>query len=361
MVQGIITTLLDNPTNENTIAVLEVDEANLVRIGQNIKADYIVFTNIFRDQLDRFGEIYNIFDKLIEGMKEIPDAKIIANADLPIFNYDQMISFDRSYYAIRDSKSMEEDYILDPEFNSDGILCPKCNEILKYRLLNYGSLGDYKCPSCDFKSPKVDIKIDRILELSEDRSIFSISGEKYEINVGGLYNVYNALAALSCAKEMGLSYEQIYRGLKSQKNIFGRQENVEIDGKNLTINLVKNPTGLNQIIDLMLLNKNEVSLICLLNDKYADGLDVSWIYDSNFEKLKNMDIKDVYVSGIRKKDIKRRIEIADIYDGEIEEFDYENQILDVIKNSKSKQIYLLSTYTAMLKLREVLNLKWKLI
>ena len=357
MIQGITTTLLDNKSDVSSVAVLEVDEANLVKIASYLKADYVVFTNIFRDQMDRFGEIYNIFDKLIEGMKEIPDAKIIANADLPIFNYDQMISFDRSYYAIRDSKSMEEDYILDPEFNSDGILCPKCNEILKYRLLNYGSLGDYKCPSCDFKSPKVDIKIDRILELSEDRSIFSISGEKYEINVGGLYNVYNALAALSCAKEMGLSYEQIYRGLKSQKNIFGRQENVEIDGKNLTINLVKNPTGLNQIIDLMLLNKNEVSLICLLNDKYADGLDVSWIYDSNFEKLKNMDIKDVYVSGIRKKDIKRRIEIADIYDGEIEEFDYENQILDVIKNSKSKQIYLLSTYTAMLKLREVLNLK----
>ena len=100
MVQGIITTLLDNPAKEETIAVLEVDEANLVRIGQNIKPDYVIFTNIFRDQMDRFGEIYNIFSKVMEGMKVMPDAKIIANGDLPIFNYDQIKEYDLSLIHI---------------------------------------------------------------------------------------------------------------------------------------------------------------------------------------------------------------------------------------------------------------------
>ena len=356
MVQGIITTLLDNPSNEETIAVLEVDEANLVRIGQNIKADYVIFTNIFRDQMDRFGEIYNIFAKLMEGMKVIPDAKIIANGDLPIFNYQQMEDYDRSYFGIRDYKNASSDYDLDAEINSDGILCPNCNHVLKYKMNNYSSLGDYSCPNCDFKTPYINYAIDEIIRLEADYSEFKIGEEVYKVNVGGLYNVYNALAALSAAKELGLSYGEIYNGLASQKNVFGRQENINIDGKNVTINLVKNPTGLNQIIDLILLEEEPITLICLLNDNYADGTDVSWIYDSYYEKLSNLDIKDIYVSGMRKKDMKRRLEIAEIYDGNINEFDYENEIHNVIKNSKTNNIYILSTYTAMLRLREVLGL-----
>ena len=324
MVQGIITTLLDNPSKEETIAVLEVDEANLVRIGQNIKADYVIFTNIFRDQMDRFGEIYNIFAKVMDGMKVMPKAKIIANGDLPIFNYQQMEDYDRSYFGIRDYKNASSDYDLDAEINSDGILCPNCNHILKYKMNNYSSLGDYSCPNCDFKTPYINYAIDEIIRLEADYSEFKIGEEVYKVSVGGLYNVYNALAALSAAKELGLSYEEIYRGLSSQKNVFGRQENINIDGKNVTINLVKNPTGLNQIIDLILLEEEPITLICLLNDNYADGTDVSWIYDSYYEKLSNLDIKDIYVSGMRKKDMKRRLEIAEIFDGNINEFDYEN-------------------------------------
>ena len=356
MVQGIITTLLDNPSKEETIAVLEVDEANLVKIGQNIKPDYVIFTNIFRDQMDRFGEIYNIFAKLMEGMAAMPDAKIVANGDLPIFNYDQMKNYNKTYFGIRDYQKASEDYNLDAEVNSDGILCPHCHHVLKYKLNNYSSLGDYACPNCDFKTPAIDYAIDKLIKLDANYSEFMVGDEFYEVNVGGLYNVYNALAALSVAKEIGLSYEEIYEGLRSQKNVFGRQENIDIEGKNVTINLVKNPTGLNQIIDLMLLEENPVSLICLLNDNYADGTDVSWIYDSYYENLSNLDIKDVYVSGIRKKDMKRRLEIAEIFDDEIKEFDYENEIYDVIKNSKTDNIYILSTYTAMLRLREVLGL-----
>lgn len=356
MVQGIITTLLDNPINEETIAVLEVDEANILRIGKNIKADYIVLTNIFRDQMDRFGEIYNIFKKIIAGIKIMPKAKIIANGDLPIFSYPQMDEFDKVYFAIRDKKDEANGYSLDPELNSDGILCPKCQHILKYKLNNYSSLGDFACPNCDFKSPKITYKLDKKDRLEANYSGFYLGNEFYEINVGGLYNIYNALAAISCAKELGLSYDEIYRGLKNQKNVFGRQENIQIYNKNLIINLVKNPTGLNQIIDLMLLEKEPISLICLLNDNYADGTDVSWIYDSYYEKLKDLDIKDVYVSGKRKEDMKRRLEIAEIFKGEISEFDYENDINDIIANTKSDNIYILSTYTAMLRLRELLKL-----
>lgn len=356
MVQGIITSLLDNPPNKDTVAVLEVDEANLSRIGKFLKADYVVFTNVFRDQMDRFGEIYNIYDKMMEGMEEMPDATIVANGDLPIFAYENMDPYKKVYYGIRDKRDVHDNYSLDAELNSDGILCPKCNSVLKYRLVNYSSLGDFTCSSCDFSSKNLKYCIDNLVKLESDHSVFKLADEEYEISVGGLYNIYNALASLAVAKELGLTYEEIYNGLKSQKNVFGRQENIKIADKNVIINLVKNPTGLNQIIELMLLNKSDISLICLLNDNYADGLDVSWIYDSHYEKLKEMDIKDVYVSGKRSSDMKRRLEIAEIYEGDIKEFDYEKEIVDVIENAKSDNVYILSTYTAMLRLREVLEL-----
>lgn len=354
MIQGIITTLLDNPSNEETIAVLEVDEANLVRIGEYLKADYIALTNIFRDQMDRFGEIYNILDKIIEGIDLMPEAKIIANGDLPIFSYEDLKKFKPTYYAIRENRNLN--YDMDAEFNSDGIVCPKCHSVLKYRTVNYSSLGDFSCPNCDFKSPEIKYKIDKITSLNPNYSKFFIDGKPFEVNVGGIYNVYNALTAVSVAYELGLSYEEIKSGLKKQKNVFGRQENIKLYDKNIIINLVKNPTGLNQVIDLIRLEKEPISLVCLLNDNYADGLDVSWIYDSYYENLSSLNIRDVYVSGKRKGDMKRRLEIADIYDGDIKEFDYEVEIYDIIKNAHTENIYILSTYTAMLRLREVLAL-----
>ena len=358
MVQGIITSLLDNNSKEETVAVLEVDEANLVRIGKYLKADYVVLTNIFRDQMDRFGEIYNILDKILDGIKFMPKVKLIANGDLPLFSYDCFKKYDIKYFAIRNKKMVKEGYTLDAEANSDGILCPHCNSVLKYRLVNYSSLGDFTCPRCDFTSPTITYCVDDILSLSSNYSKFVIDDQEYEVNVGGVYNLYNALAALSVAKDLNLSYDEIYNGLKNQKNVFGRQEVLKINDKNIIINLVKNPTGLNQVLDLILLEEKPISLICLLNDNYADGLDISWIYDANYEKLNQIDIKDIYVSGKRLEDMRRRLEIARIFDGSIKEFDYESGILDIINNSKSNYIYILSTYTAMLRLREVLNL-WK--
>lgn len=354
MVQGIITSLLDNPPDKETVAVLEVDEANLVRIGKYLKADYVALTNIFRDQMDRFGEIYNILDKIIDGLELMPEAKVIANGDLPIFSYEKLKNFKPTYFAIRDGG--HKCYDMDAEFNSDGIICPSCHSVLKYKTVNYSSLGDFACPNCNFKSPEIRYEINKIAGLDPNHSKFFIDDKPYEVNVGGVYNIYNALTALSVAYELGLTYEEIYRGLKKQKNVFGRQENIKIFDKNVVINLVKNPTGLNQVIDLVTLEKEPISLICLLNDNYADGLDVSWIYDSYYEKLAKLDIKDIYVSGTRKKDMKRRLEIADIFNSEIKAFDYENEVKDIIKDAKTDNIYILSTYTAMLKLREVLAL-----
>ncbi|MDU2202446.1 MAG: MurT ligase domain-containing protein, partial [Anaerococcus hydrogenalis] len=357
MIQGIITSLLDNDENEKTIAVLEVDEANLVRISKFLKPDYVVLTNIFRDQMDRFGEIYNVYKKILSGLENLDDVRIIANGDLPIFSYDSLKKYKPIYYGIREEDKISNSYNLDAEFNSDGILCPKCNSILKYKLVNYSSLGDFSCPTFDFHSPILNYKINKIISMEANFSKFLVDGQEYETQIGGFYNIYNALSSIALAKELEIPYNKIYEGLKYQEHVFGRQEIIDIEGKEIVINLVKNPTGLNQIINLMLLEKSPISLYCILNDNYADGKDVSWIYDSYYEKLKKLDIKAIKVSGIRKTDMKRRLEIANIFDGNIEEFNYEDEILEKIKNEKTEKIYILSTYTAMLRLREVLKLK----
>lgn len=357
MIQGIITSLLDNDKNENTVAVLEVDEANLVRVSKFLKPDYVVLTNIFRDQMDRFGEIYNVYKKILSGLEDVENVKIIANGDLPIFSYDSLKKYKPIYYGIREDDKISNSYNLDAEFNSDGILCPKCNSILKYKLVSYSSLGDFSCPTCDFHSPKLDYRINKIINMEANFSKFLVNDKEYETQIGGFYNIYNALSAISLANELEIPYEKTYNGLKLQEHVFGRQEVIDIEGKEVVINLVKNPTGLNQIINLMLLEDKPISLYCILNDNYADGKDVSWIYDSYYEKLKRLDIKSIKVSGIRKTDMKRRLEIADIFDGNIEEFNYEDEILEKIKNEKTEKVYILSTYTAMLRLREVLKLK----
>lgn len=357
MIQGIITVLLDVPKNEDTIAVLEVDEANLVKISKFLKPDYVILTNIFRDQMDRFGEIYNVYKKIMDGLKNCENVKIIANGDLPIFSYDDLKEYKPIYYGIREDNKVSDKYEKEAEFNSDGILCPKCNSILKYRLVNYSSLGDFSCPNCDFHSPNLSYNISEILSMDANFSKFMVNGEKYQTQIGGFYNIYNALSAIALAKELEIPYEKIFDGLKFQEHVFGRQEVINIENKELIINLVKNPTGLNQIINLMLLENEPISLYCLLNDNYADGTDVSWIYDSYYERLKKLNIRSIKVSGTRKKDMKRRLEIADIFDGDIKEFDFENEILENIKDEETEKIYILSTYTAMLRLREVLKLK----
>lgn len=357
MIQGIITVLLDVPKNEDTIAVLEVDEANLVKISKFLKPDYVILTNIFRDQMDRFGEIYNVYKKIMDGLKNCENVKIIANGDLPIFSYDDLKEYKPIYYGIREDNKVSDKYEKEAEFNSDGILCPKCNSILKYRLVNYSSLGDFSCPNCDFHSPDLSYNISEILSMDANFSKFMVNGEKYQTQIGGFYNIYNALSAIALAKELEIPYEKIFDGLKFQEHVFGRQEVINIENKELIINLVKNPTGLNQIINLMLLENEPISLYCLLNDNYADGTDVSWIYDSYYERLKKLNIRSIKVSGTRKKDMKRRLEIADIFDGDIKEFDFENEILENIKDEETEKIYILSTYTAMLRLREVLKLK----
>lgn len=351
MITGIVSSFLTAKKGKSgkKIAVLEIDEASLPRITQCIKPSLFVFTNIFRDQMDRYGEIYTTYQLIIDGAKNAPEATILANGDSPLFASKELVN-PVKYYGFN-----TEDH--EPQlahYNTEGILCPKCQAILQYRLNTYANLGHYICLNCDFKRPKLDYQLSALTKTTNVSSAFVIDGQEYSINVGGLYNIYNALAAVSVAEFFGLSPEQIKAGFEKSRAVFGRQETFSIGDKSCTLVLIKNPVGASQALEMIKLADYPFSLSVLLNANYADGIDTSWIWDANFELIQEMDITEINAGGVRHSEIARRLRVSGYDSSKISEKESLEEVMQAIEKQESKHAYILATYTAMLAFRELL-------
>lgn len=351
MITGIVSSFLTAKKGKSgkKIAVLEIDEASLPRITQYIKPSLFVFTNIFRDQMDRYGEIYTTYQLIIDGAKNAPEATILANGDSPLFASKELVN-PVKYYGFN-----TEDH--EPQlahYNTEGILCPKCQAILQYRLNTYANLGHYICLNCDFKRPELDYQLSALTKTTNVSSAFVIDGQEYSINVGGLYNIYNALAAVSVAEFFGLSPEQIKAGFEKSRAVFGRQETFSIGDKSCTLVLIKNPVGASQALEMIKLADYPFSLSVLLNANYADGIDTSWIWDANFELIHEMDITEINAGGVRHSEIARRLRVSGYDSSKISEKESLEEVMQAIEKQESKHAYILATYTAMLAFRELL-------
>ncbi len=350
MVQGIVSTFLSAKKHPGKkFAVLEIDEASLSKVTEFIKPQLFVFTNIFRDQMDRYGEIYTTYRMIVEGAQKSPTGKILANGDSPIFN-SVPTKNPRLYYGF-DHKADEEQM---PHYNTDGILCPNCHHLLHYKMITYGNLGKYYCPNCGFKRPELNYALTEITHMDNVSSDFTIDGTNYHLPVGGMYNIYNALAATSVGEMYGVSPEKIKQGLAYNEKIFGRQETITIGNKTCTLILVKNPVGLNQVIDLIGLDPDPFSLVSLLNANPADGIDVSWIWDGNHEEFAHMSIPKVIAGGDRHKDMVLRFKVAGISKEKIAEVADLKDVITEIKKLPTDHVYILATYTAVLQFRKLL-------
>lgn len=351
MITGIVSSFLTAKKGKSgkKIAVLEIDEASLPRITQYIKPSLFVFTNIFRDQMDRYGEIYTTYQLIIDGAKNAPEATILANGDSPLFASKELVN-PVKYYGFN-----TEDH--EPQlahYNTEGILCPKCQAILQFRLNTYANLGHYICLNCDFKRPELDYQLTALTKTTNVSSAFIIDGQEYSINVGGLYNIYNALAAVSVAEFFGLSPEQIKAGFEKSRAVFGRQETFSIGDKSCTLVLIKNPVGASQALEMIKLADYPFSLSVLLNANYADGIDTSWIWDANFELIQEMDITEINAGGVRHSEIARRLRVSGYDSSKISEKESLEEVMQAIEKQESKHAYILATYTAMLAFRELL-------
>ncbi|GAX06213.1 UDP-N-acetylmuramyl peptide synthase [Secundilactobacillus pentosiphilus] len=351
MEQGIVTTFLRAPKVKGArpIAVLEVDEANVIKVTKYIKPKAFVFTNIFRDQMDRYGEIYTTYQKIIDGVALAPEATIIANGDAPIF-HSKNLPNPIIYYGFKQQD--ETDMKAKP--NTDGVLCPNCQHILHYRYLTYSNLGKYFCPNCGYKRPELKFAVTKVSDLTPTSSTFEVDGHPMKIEIGGLYNIYNALAAYAVGRFLGVTAEQIDAAFSEDKKVFGRQEVINLDGKQVTLILVKNPVGLNQVLDMIATDKKPFSFVGLLNANYADGIDTSWIWDGNFEKLAQLNIPAYITGGERYKDITFRLKVAGVPDDKHQVVPELKDVVEKIKTLPTEHVYVLATYTAVLQLRKLL-------
>lgn len=341
------------PCKKYDYAVIESDEAYLTKLYDDFKADTLVVTNLFRDQLDRYGELSTTASFIQSAIDKNKDLKLILNADDPL-----VTNFGKGrkavYYGFENVEICSDVHSALSNAPTEVFNCV-CGEELKYNRQFFAQEGHYHCEHCGYKRPEPDYKgYVKIYADYSELTITAPNGNTYEfrVNLVGLYNAYNALASICCALETGkVSYEVIKKAVASYKSIFGRAERKVINGHDTLIQLIKNPTGASEVLKTVDLDSN---IVIAINDNYADGRDISWLWDSDFEQLKNAK-KLVITSGIRANDMALRLKYAGIaQDRIIVEEDVKKAIEIAAKsNNKDERITILPSYTALLKISKM--------
>ncbi|MBI2031119.1 MAG: DUF1727 domain-containing protein [Candidatus Levybacteria bacterium] len=333
LMNGIASSLIENSSLLGSIkfdyGIFEVDENSLPLALENINPAIITLLNLFRDQLDRYGEVNTIADKWKNILKKVQsDTTLILNADDPKIAYLGINRKNTKYFGSM-GLNLKKDHA------SDSTYCPRCGSKLTYSTKTFSHLGNWSCTNCGLKKPKTDVANYKYYPLS------------------GFYNKYNVHAAVLIARTIGVPEKIFFESLKKFKPAFGRQESLKFKQKNIKILLSKNPTSFNQSLDTIIKLKAKHILI-ILNDRIPDGRDVSWIWDVDFENSIN-NFKSVYVSGDRVYDMALRLKYSEVQDFNIYEKLKEainSQLLNVQKN---EILYILPTYSAMLDLRKILT------
>lgn len=331
--------------------VLESDEAYLTKLYDFLPSDYLLITNLFRDQLDRYGELDTTARKIQDAIDKNPNLKILLNADDPMV---ANLGKDKEKIHFGFDKVEIVSSSIASHAPAETVSCPACLETLKYTERFFAQQGHYYC-DCGYQRPQCDYSGD--VKIFDNYSILKISAAKgdYEFNVGliGLYNAYNALAAISMALELGYGQNQIQNALNSYQSIFGRAERLIMQGHQVLVQLIKNPTGASEVLKTVDLSSN---ILIMINDNYADGRDVSWLWDADFEYLQNAK-NPIIVSGYRAHDMAVRLKYAGVDPSKIVVIPKIRHSIEHLLNSLdiNEKITILPTYTALLKMQTLRN------
>ncbi len=332
------------------LAAIECDEGLLASVCEQLDPDVLVVTNIFRDQLDRFGEVMHTRDKILAGIKNSPHARLCLNADDSIVSsLADDVENEILWYGINCEVYPKRVFDL-----SDARRCIKCGTEYEYEQVSYGHLGKWKCPACGFARKNPDVAIEKIISGTLDACNvnMNICGKTQEakLDVPAGYDLYNCCCVAAGLHAFGLNSEHIYKALAKFKHGFGRGEVIKLANKTLRLMLVKNPAGCNQVLNLFLNNAQEdFELVVLLNDQDCDGHDVSWIYDAGFEEL-DLQNKRIICGGDRAEDMALRLKYAGAPENNIIIEKDNSAILDKI-DASSISTTVISNYSAMLAFR----------
>ena len=340
------------------LGLFEIDEASLPGVVGRVRPRAVVVTNLFRDQMDRYFELDALARRIGDALAGLPaETALVLNADDPLV----------ASLAIRKDANVTYFGVDDdavggnvPQAISDATRCPRCRSPLRYERVVLAHVGVWSCPTGDFTRPARDVSATKVV-LGPRGSEVVIGGvlasmyDEIRVPVPGLYNVYNALAALATARALAIGLPESIRALANFTPAFGRLETVEVNGKTLRLVLVKNPAGFNAAIAALLETGRHPRLLAALNDRDADGRDVSWIWDADFETLAPA-VEHAVITGLRGRDLALRFKYAGLPAEKLAVVDDPAAAIEKALGLApvGSEVVVLATYTAMLALREAL-------
>jgi lipid II isoglutaminyl synthase (glutamine-hydrolysing) len=357
---GVASSLLDAAGPRDSIAgdmgLFEVDEFWLERVAEEVEPRALLLCNLFRDQLDRYGELESIADRWAEVVAGSPDrTALVLNADDPLV---ADLGRDRpgvTYFGV------EDDGIALPGMQnaSDSKHCRRCGSPYAYEAVHLAHLGRYACPGCGATRPRPDVTAHAIELHGVHGASFTLRAggaeQRIDLPLPGLYNVYNALGAAALCIALGTPPAAAASALEQVHAAFGRAETIVVSGRPLSILLVKNPAGANEVLRTLALEEGELDLLAVLNDNTADGRDVSWIWDADLE-LAAPRVRRATCSGRRAAELALRLKYAGVDPARIVvEPDLEAALERALRDGEpGRPLYALPTYTALLALRRLL-------
>lgn len=352
-----------------THLLLETDEAAFRIVAPKLRPKAIIATNFFRDQLDRYGELYSTLNAVRSGLAGTPDSILVYNADDSLCA-SLAIDIETGFPVKRE----QIPYGLGPACgtgvtpeSSDAAYCIRCSTRYTYTATTYGHLGHFRCPSCGYSRPDAAVEC-LSLEAADDHThiTFSTTRGKCEAVVAlpGLYNVYNALSAAALAEALDIPHEAVRTALSSFERGFGRMETFPVEGRTVQIILVKNPTGFNQVLQHLTGLAGVIVPAFLINDALADGTDISWLWDVDFERFAEQaaGMPGMVVSGIRADDMAVRLKYAGVSEARVTVHPKTEDAFSaaLALTPAGGTLCLMPTYTALLDLRGLLARKYGL-
>ncbi|MCL2687008.1 MAG: MurT ligase domain-containing protein [Methanobrevibacter sp.] len=377
MIQGVVTSFVVNTKSSYDWGIFEVDEGSIPYVTHYFSPNYMILTNFFRDQLDRYGEVDNTIKIVYDSLKSV-DSTLILNADDPSTVQFAKLDNKKVYYGFNKNQFSKDNHNV-----AEAIFCKECGKRLNYEFISYGNIGNYYCKNCGSKRPELDYSAKSIninnnayefnLKLNDkdndiannkDNDIAnnkdnSKDNNKFIFKYMGIYNIYNCLAAISLCSLENLDISFVQKQIENFDYKLGRMETINFPNKDVVLVLSKNPVGLSEVLNSFSYDENPKSIMFLMNDTPADGKDVSWIWDADFEQIASIkNIKNFYCSGTRANDAVLRLKYTDFNLDKIkvyvsnEEGDVEKLVKEILaENEKS---YIIGTFTATPEVRKVL-------
>ncbi len=345
---GIVTALLEG---DGEIGLFEVDEAWLPQVASSLEPRVILLGNLFRDQLDRYGETETIASRWAE-MAAGSDAVFAVNVDDPLVSAVGDAARNSPIGFGLEDRSLA---LSEVEHARDAKHCRACGEPLLFEATFIGHLGHWACPSCGRSRPAPDVFASDVVLHGMDglsAQITTPSGAaRLRLPVPGLYNLYNALGAVATGESLGIDLESTIKGLEQVKAVFGRVERIPLGAGEVSILLVKNPVGANEVLRTLAGEDHQINLWIALNDKIADGRDVSWIWDADFERLADRTAQ-VVCSGTRAPEMALRLKYAGFPESSITVEPSIGGSFDAMVDQVQGDLFALPTYTALLELKD---------